>query len=147
MIEELHLLNIPENLVKIAEFIIMNLEDNGYFRMELREVSEILEVQYKEVEKSLEIVQSLEPPGIGARNLQECLLIQTKKLYKDKNLQNIIQKYWDLLIKKKYSEIAQKMKINEKSVHLVIEKIKKLNPYPLINSQKKSLKKLFQKAK
>ncbi|HOK56312.1 MAG TPA: RNA polymerase factor sigma-54 [bacterium] len=147
LIEDLHLLNIPEKLMKIGEFIIMNLEDNGYFKMDLKEVSEILNVKYEEVNETLKIIQTLEPYGIGARNLQECLLIQIKRLYKDNELFEIVQKHWDLLTKRKYKEIALKMKINEKSVLLLLEKIKKLNPYPLTSSQKKLIKKIIPEGK
>ncbi|MFN4226589.1 MAG: RNA polymerase factor sigma-54 [Candidatus Ratteibacteria bacterium] len=144
LIDELHLLNIPKNLMKICEFVIMNLEDNGYFKMDLKGVSKILNVSEKEVEKSLKIVQSLEPTGIGARSLQECLLLQIKKYFKDdKNLITIVQNYWDLLVKKKYEKIAQKLKISEESIKDIIEKIKKLNPSPIINSKKPIRKKII----
>ncbi|MCM8811415.1 MAG: hypothetical protein NC917_07225, partial [Candidatus Omnitrophica bacterium] len=141
LIEELHLLNIPKNLLEISEFIIMNLEDNGYFKMELKEISKILNVSEKDIEKSLKIVQSLEPTGIGARNLQECLLLQVKKFFKDdKNLITIVQNYWDLLVKKKYKKIAQKLRISEESVKDIIEKIRKLSPFPAVNFKKPNIR-------
>ena len=141
LIEELHLLNIPKNLLEISEFIIMNLEDNGYFKMELKEISKILNVSEKDIEKSLKIVQSLEPTGIGARNLQECLLLQVKKFFKDdKNLITIVQNYWDLLVKKKYKKIAQKLRISVESVKDIIEKIRKLSPFPAVNFKKPNIR-------
>jgi RNA polymerase sigma-54 factor len=147
LIDELHLLNIPEKLVKISEFIIMNLEDNGYFKMDLKEVSEILNVKYEEVEDALKIIQTMEPAGIGARDLKECLLLQIERLYKDNELFLIVQKYWHLIIKRKYREIALKMKKDEKYIKLQIEKLKKLNPYPFMNSQKVFVKKIIPEGK
>lgn len=136
LIQQLHLLNIPKELIDIGEFIIFNLEDNGYFKMDLMEVSEILNVKYERVEDALRIIQNLEPPGIGARNLKECLLIQAKKIYNDKILEEIIEKNWDFLKKRKFKDICKNLKIDEKTLNEKMEKLKKLNPNPLnLNNQ------------
>ncbi len=132
LIEQLNLLNIPEDIIEIGKFIIMNLEDNGYFKMSIEEVAEILNVKYKDVEKTLKIIQSLEPAGVAARNLQECFLIQARRYHKDGILIKIIENYWDLLTKRKFKEISEKMGVKEEIIEkTIIEKLKKLNPYPL----------------
>ncbi|MCS7180246.1 MAG: hypothetical protein NZ891_02715, partial [bacterium] len=100
ILNQLYFSNIEEELMKICEFIIFNLEENGYFKIEIEEVSKILKVEKKKVEEALKIIQSFDPPGIGARNLQECFLIQIERYYKeDTLLKEIVEKEWDLLSK------------------------------------------------
>ncbi|MGC8976173.1 MAG: RNA polymerase factor sigma-54 [Candidatus Ratteibacteria bacterium] len=146
LIYQLHMLELPEKIMKIGEFIIMNLEEDGYFKMDLKEVAEILNVDYKEVLEALEKVQSLEPVGIGSRSLKECLLIQAKRILKDDLLIRIIEKHWDLLLKRKFKEIGEKVGIKEEKIKTIIDKLKKLNPYPL-NFKNQFLKKIVPEGK
>ncbi|MCM8819159.1 MAG: RNA polymerase factor sigma-54 [Candidatus Omnitrophica bacterium] len=131
LIEQLNLLDIPEKFVEIGKYIIYNLEKNGYFKMSINEVANIFNADFKDVENVLSIIQSLEPAGVGARDLRECLLIQAKRYFKDNILVEIIEKYWDLLIKRKFKTIAKKMKVEEKFIKECVEKLKKLNPNPI----------------
>jgi len=139
--EQLYFIEMGEKTKEICEFIIENLENNGYFKMEINEVSEILNVDYKDVEEALKIIQSLEPAGIGARNLKECFLIQAKR-NKDEMLFKFIEECWELLLKRKFNEIGKKMKLDEKEIKNIIEKLKKLNPNPL-NLDKKIERKII----
>lgn len=142
LIEQLHLLDIPEKFVEIGEYIIYNLEKNGYFKMDINEVAEILNVSLEEVESTLKIIQTLEPAGVGARNLQECLLIQAKRYFKDPILIEIVEKYWELLLKRKFKMIAEKMRVEEKFIEEYIEKLKKLSSSP-VNENTKFIKRLI----
>lgn len=143
LIHQLNMLDIPERIAKIGEFIIMNLEENGYFKMDLNDVGKMLNVKYEEVLEALGKVQSLEPIGVGARNLQECFLIQAKN-FKDKILCQIIEKNWDLLIKRKFKEICKNIGLSNEQI--IIDKIKKLNPYPL-NLNTPSLRRIIPEGK
>ncbi|MGC9031753.1 MAG: hypothetical protein ACP5H7_03265, partial [Minisyncoccia bacterium] len=146
LIYQLHMLELPEKIMKIGEFIIMNLEEDGYFKMDLKEVAEILNVDYKEVLETLEKVQSLEPVGIGSRSLKECLLIQAKRILNDDLLIRIIEKHWDLLLKRKFKKIGEKVGIEEEKIKPIIDKLKKLNPHPL-NYKNQFLKKIVPEGK
>jgi RNA polymerase sigma-54 factor len=139
--EQLYFIEMSEKTKEICEFIIENLEDNGYFKMEIKEVSEILNVDYKDVEEALKIIQTLEPAGIGARDLKECFLIQAKR-NRDEMLFKFIEECWGLLLKRKFNEIGKKMKLDEKEIKIIIEKLKKLNPNPL-NLDKKIERKII----
>ena len=139
--EQLYFIEMSEKTKNICEFIIENLEDNGYFKMEIKEVSKILNVDYKDVEEALKIIQSLEPAGIGARDLKECFLIQAKR-NRDEMLFKFIEECWELLLKRKFNEIGKKMKLDEKEIKNIIEKLKKLNPNPL-NLDKKIERKVI----
>ena len=139
--EQLYFIEMGEKTKNICEFIIENLEDNGYFKMEINEVSKILNVDYKDVEEALKIIQTLEPAGIGARDLKECFLIQAKR-NRDEMLFKFIEECWELLLKRKFNEIGKKMKLDEKEIKIIIEKLKKLNPNPL-NLDKKIERKII----
>ncbi len=131
LIQQLHININSEELIKIGEFIIQNLNEKGYLEISTGEIATILEVDEGRVKQALEKVQSLDPAGIGARNLKECFLLQIKRNYsKDEILKKIIQDCWNLLIKRKISDIAEKLKIPREEVEKKIEKLKKLNPYP-----------------
>ena len=70
----------------IVEFLINSLDENGYLHINIEEVTTILAVTHQEVEQSIRIIQGLEPAGIGACNLQECLLLQIKRRMNETNL-------------------------------------------------------------
>lgn len=122
---------------KIGESIIGNLDDNGYLRISLTEIAQKLKTSKSKVEKMLALVQTLDPSGIGARNLRECLLIQLYRTKKSKNslCYQIVDKYLYLLEKKRFNFIAKKLSSSDKKVS--VEKVKqtvgeiaKLEPKP-----------------
>lgn len=116
---------------KIAKYIIQCIDDNGYFREEPYEVASLLDVSLKRVEKALQLVQSLEPAGIGARNIKECLLIQLiRKNILCHKLEVIIEEHLELLADFRYKEIARRIKIKEEEVIKLHQVIRNLNPKP-----------------
>lgn len=132
LVQQLRINVDSEQMIKTGEFIIYNLNEKGYLEISTSEIASILQVDEDIVEKSLKLVQSLNPPGIGARNLRESLLLQVKRKYpEDKILAKIFEECWELLTKRKFKEISKKLKISEDEVEEKIEKIKKLNPYPV----------------
>ncbi|RKY31690.1 MAG: RNA polymerase sigma-54 factor [Candidatus Omnitrophota bacterium] len=132
LIQQLHINVDSESLIKIGEIIIENLENDGYLRIPLEEIAENLKVSEEKVEEALEAVQNLEPAGIGARNLQECLLLQLRRKEGESSLAfQIVKQFWDELIKRKYSEISSKLKVSVEKIKEEIKKLKKLNPYPV----------------
>ena len=139
LMEQIHLSSIDEEDLKIAEYIIGNLDNDGYLRREIKAIVDDLAFSqgiYTTQEKVKEIlenyVQKLDPAGVGARNLQECLLLQIeKKVSRDKAVilaGNILRHQFDALTNKHYGKIINKYDIEEKDLKEALEVISKLSP-------------------
>ncbi|WP_299180009.1 RNA polymerase factor sigma-54 [uncultured Chryseobacterium sp.] len=137
--EQIHLVNINEEDLKIAEYIIGNLDTDGYLRREIKSIvddlafSQGIYTTKEKVEDILEnYIQKLDPPGVGARNLQECLLLQIeKKVSSDKAVSlaaNILRFQFDALTNKHYNKIIQKYDIEEEDLKDALEEISRLSP-------------------
>jgi len=137
---QLGMRNISEKEKQIALFIIGNLDDSGYLRRDLTSLVDDLAFTQNimtdrhETEKVLSIIQSFDPPGVGARNLQECLLIQIKKLNKQDKAtelaEKILTRFFNEFTKKHYSKIIKRMEISEEELKEAINVILELNPKP-----------------
>lgn len=139
LLEQIRLINIEEEDQKIAEYLIGNLDTDGYLRRELKSIVDDLAFSvglYTTTEKLEEIlenyVQKLDPPGVGARNLQECLLLQIeKKVSADKAVTlaaQILRNQFDALTNKHYNKIMQKYDVDEEDLKDALEEISKLSP-------------------
>ncbi|RKY36902.1 MAG: RNA polymerase sigma-54 factor [Candidatus Omnitrophota bacterium] len=125
--------NKPEDL-QIAEQIIGNIDDNGYLSCSIEEISQTLHCTKELVAKILEQVQSLEPAGIGARDLKECLLIQLKSKGRGNSPESlIISNFLTELATRKYTKISKALKISLSQVKKYALKISDLNPKPCKN--------------
>ena len=137
-----------EKQLLIAKYIIGNLDDSGYLRRELFNIvddlafSQNINTNEKELLTALKEIQNLEPSGVGARDLKECLLIQLKKKSRTisiKTAEVILEKCFEQFTKKHYSKIAKKLDIDDKAIKDAFAEIVKLNPKPgnsLIESTK-----------
>ena len=128
-----------EKHLVIAEQIIGNLDESGYLRRELFNIvddlafSQNILTTEKELEQVLLEVQELDPPGVGARDLQECLLIQLRKKKKTistKTAEVILEKCFESFKKKHYKKIEQKLDIDTTAIKEAMAEIVKLNPKP-----------------
>ncbi|WP_099190879.1 RNA polymerase factor sigma-54 [Tepidibacter mesophilus] len=123
--------NLNKKDKEIVEYIIDSIDDQGYFKSDIEEIANILKTTKENLIKNLKVVQTLEPSGIGARSIEECLIIQLKeKNIQDDLLENIIENDLKLLADKKYKEVCKKYRINMEKCIEVINIIKKLNPKP-----------------
>ena len=101
----------PEPINTIAREIIGNLDENGYLKVPLEEIAQANGYDMKDVEKALDIVQHLDPIGVGARDLKECLMIQVHHYgYTGTPVETIINEHLDLLRNHNYNELAKKLK-------------------------------------
>tara|TARA_B110000014_G_scaffold264338_1_gene265062 strand:+ start:3047 stop:4495 length:1449 start_codon:yes stop_codon:yes gene_type:complete len=123
----------------IALQIIGNLDDSGYLRREIFNLvddlafSQNIVATEQEIEEVLYIIQALEPAGVGARDLKECLLIQLKKKNKTipiKTAEVILERFFEEFTKKHYNKITTRLDIEENDVKDAIDEIVKLNPKP-----------------
>ena len=124
----------------ICEFLIGSIDESGYLRREIEDIIDDLAFTQNIVANNTQIlsvlkkIQDLDPPGVGARSLQECLLIQLKRKNNEKesiiNSINLIENEFELFSKKKFSRITEKLNLSEEDLKLVVEEISKLNPKP-----------------
>lgn len=129
-----------ERELQIARTIIGNLDDSGYLRREALNIVDDLAfaqniiTEEEEVERLLEVVQGLDPAGVGARDLQECLLIQIRRkpqmTVELKTAEKVIEDHFDEFTKKHYNKIIKKLDITEADLKEAVDEIVKLNPKP-----------------
>ena len=129
--EQLSYFKIETKIREICIFIINNLNKKGYLELSKIEIKDILEVSDKELEEAFDIIHNLEPYGVGAYSLEECLKIQLKaKKVIDEKLFLFIDNYLYFLADKKYNLIKEKLNINDDILFSYIDIIKSLNPIP-----------------
>lgn len=126
LLEQLGTFVLDEEEKNIGEIIIYSLDKDGYLRDNIDEIADITHQDVKKIKKILKIIQTFEPVGIGARNLQECLLLQTQ----DDFVKKIIKNYMEDIYKNNINKIAKNEKKDIEFVKNVLEYIKKLNPRP-----------------
>ena len=125
--------------LEIAHFLVGSIDQTGYLRRELLDIVDDLAFtmgiysDVESIEKILKTIHLLDPPGVGARNLQETLTIQLKKKKSSSSINTaikIIENNFDMFIKKHYQKIILKLNINENDLKIAIKEIEKLNPKP-----------------
>lgn len=131
LLEQLDFVFDDAQQLQLAKYIVALLDASGYLRVSLTEIAKLMHTNLAEVEKVLSKIQLLEPTGIGARDLQECLMLQAKKI----NLYHglvavIIDKYLLFVAKGKIKEIALAEKTEPCKVQEAIDIIRKFNPKP-----------------
>jgi RNA polymerase sigma-54 factor len=127
---------LPAQDAPLIEYLVGNLDEDGYLGCTLEEVAQLFEVPLQRVQSVLEALQSQEPAGIGARNVRECLLLQLRHLEADEEQEAvvapIITNYLTLLGQGKYHQIARKLGIPRQRVEKAAAFIKeRLTPFPL----------------
>jgi RNA polymerase sigma-54 factor len=117
--------------VAIGDYVIGSLDESGYLTCDLDEIAHTFGVTIEEVDRVLELIQAFDPPGVGARNLQECLLLQLRFRGEEDSLSaRIIRDHFDEFKQKKYVEIARKLKISVQDVQDQCKVISTLDPKP-----------------
>lgn len=137
---QLSLRNLTEKQKILGEYILGNIDEDGYLRREPANIVDDLaflqniETDEEELEEVLRIIQDLEPAGIGARNLKECLLLQIeKKDTSEPSLElahRILESYFEEFTKRHYDKIIGRLGISETKLKDAIDEILKLNPKP-----------------
>ncbi len=146
--QQLGLKDISETEYTIGNYLIGCLDEDGYIRRELDLIVDDLAFNYnitatlKEVESALKIIQGFDPPGVGARNLQECLLIQLeRKVEKTKEVvlaMDVIKNHMEEFSKKHYDKILKRLEIDNEELKDIITEITHLNPRPGNSDSKES---------
>ncbi len=122
---------IDEKQKLLVTFLIGSLEPDGYLRLSIKDIADFLGISEAEVQEALKVIWSMDPPGMGARSLQECLRLQLIAKRKEKSLAlRIISEAWDLFEKLKLPEIARLCGVEVREVQAAIEEIRTLHPKP-----------------
>ena len=136
---QLNTFSLTEEEEEIAEFLVGSIDESGYIRRSLADIVDDLAftqniyTDVKNVEKVLHIVHQLDPAGVGARNLQECLSIQLHRKEKNPDVElaiDIVDKAFDQFTKKHYKKLLQKFDVTELQLKDAIDQIEHLNPKP-----------------
>jgi RNA polymerase sigma-54 factor len=135
---QMQLTPFSETDMLIAEAIIDAINDDGFLSMDieeiLKELPEELEVELDEVTAVLHRIQYFDPPGVGARDVRESLLLQLKQLAVDSPLKDaaidLIQNHFDLLANRDFPQLIRRLKIGEEELKAIIATIQSLNPRP-----------------
>jgi RNA polymerase sigma-54 factor len=123
--------NVDTVIKKIASFIIGNLNEQGYLEISALEAAQILGIPVARVESALKLVQSLDPAGVGARNLCECLKIQLDRSGEiDPLVYHIVQNHIEDLAYNRYQKVATYLQVSGEKVKACFKKIKFLDPKP-----------------
>ena len=140
VLSQLGMLELDEHSYKIAEQIVGSLDDDGYLRRELTSIADDLAfrqgltVEEKEIEAIIQQIQQFDPPGVCARDLKECLLLQLKKKLREgvavELAIQVLSKYFDEFTKKHYEKIQRGLNLTDDQIRDVINQIIKLNPKP-----------------
>ena len=137
--EQLSTFNLEPEQYLIAEYLVGSLDESGYLRRPTEDIIDDLAfsvglfINEEQLKKALMTIQQLDPAGIGARDIAECLSLQLKRQAKNPSRDlaiKIIDESFDLFSKKHFEKILQKHKIEEEALKLAISKIERLNPKP-----------------
>ena len=139
LISQLKTINLDEDDMKIAEFLVGSIDNSGYIRLENDEIiddlafTQNINTDENKILKILKIIQSFDPPGVGAQSLKSCLAIQLKrkeKTYITNLAIDIIENSFEQFSKKHYQKLLNKYSISEDILKEIISLISKLNPKP-----------------
>lgn len=122
---------IPARQKLLVHFLIGSLSSNGYLRLPLQDLAEFAEVTIYEMEEALNVIWHMDPPGIGARDLRECMLLQLRSQHKQDSLaMRILDETWNLFERLKIPELSRHFGVEPKIIQDAIETLRTINPKP-----------------
>ena len=131
LISQLRLLNLSEHIKKQVQYFIYHVNENGYLTEDVEELCLDIKITSTKGREILSLLQSLEPVGVGARNLQECLLLQLKKSPEKNELaEMIVAEYMEAFANKRWKIISNKLSISLEEIQKVHDVIQQLEPRP-----------------
>ncbi|MCG2610122.1 RNA polymerase factor sigma-54 [Flavobacterium sp. SM15] len=139
LINQLNTFILSDDQREIAEFLVGSIDDMGYIRRSIQDIvddmafTQGIYTDEKKVEQILQIIHQLEPAGVGARDLQECLLLQLRHKTPTDSVSlaiNVIENQFDAFTKKHYEKLLQKFDVSQEQLRKAIDEIEKLNPKP-----------------
>ncbi len=139
LMNQLYTFTLDDTEWGIAEFLVGSIDESGYIRRPIEEITDDLAfsqsifVENEVVEKVLHKVQDLDPPGVGARSLQECLILQLRRKPQTESVRlaiDILEQSFEAFSKKHYDRLTHKFQLNEDQLREAMSEIERLNPKP-----------------
>ena len=140
LVEQLGYRNLSEREMRLAVYLVGSIDEDGYLRRDLESVADDiaftigLETSAGELERILGVIHELEPAGIGARDLRECLLLQIEQLPLNTRARRLARKiltnYFDEFVKKHYEKLMARLQVSEEDFREAIAEIRRLSPKP-----------------
>ena len=139
LLTQLGFRNLNEHQMAVGRYLVCSIDEDGYLRRDLDSIvddiafRENIETDYEEVSYLLSIIQQFDPPGVGARDLRECLTIQLRKMKQTEDVTNalsILNDHFSEFTNKHFQKIMSRMGISEEQLKAAINRIIKLNPTP-----------------
>ena len=140
LVEQLGYRNLSEREMRLATYLVGSIDEDGYLRRELDAIADDIaftlgiETTAEELERLLDVIHDLEPAGIGARNLRECLLLQMGQLPMNtparRLARRILTDYFDEFVKKHYEQLISRLQVSEEEFRDAIAEIRRLTPKP-----------------
>ncbi|HTH47607.1 MAG TPA: RNA polymerase sigma-54 factor [Candidatus Limnocylindria bacterium] len=131
LLEQVRTSDLDERVRQVAELLVGNIDDYGYLQSGLSELSFSTGLSLEDLEAALKVVQSFQPPGVGARDLRECLLLQLERAGRQESLEYaIIRDHMESLGKRRYPEIARQLGISAGEAQRLAGNIAHLDPRP-----------------
>jgi RNA polymerase sigma-54 factor len=131
LLEQARLLEEDPEVITALEFVLGSLDDSGLLTSSPSDLALMAQLPFPTIQKAVTLLRGLDPPGIGAESVQECLLLQLKRKGMENSLAaKIIRKQWKLLLRRRIPDIARAFRVATNEVEEAIEEIAKLDPAP-----------------
>ncbi len=139
LLDQLHLKTIPAEMMELAEYVVGNVDQDGYLRREVEAMvddysfQQGVQVADADMAAAVALVQHLDPPGIGATNLQECLILQLQRKTQTDEVKiaiEVLQNCFEEFSKRHYDKVMKRLSITEETFRKAVGEIVKLNPKP-----------------
>lgn len=131
LLEQARLVEDDPQVITTLEFVLGSLDDKGFLDSTPSDLALMAQMPLHQIQKAIDLLKSLDPPGIGAANTQDCLVLQLERKGMGKSLAvRIIRKQWKLLLRRRIPEIARAFRVSTHEVEDAIEEISKLDPAP-----------------
>jgi len=131
LLEQVRESNLPQDQWHVAELLIGNIDDYGYLKASLEELSATANVPVDKIQAALSVIQTFDPPGVGARDLRECLMLQLERSKQENTLEyRIVRDYMEALGKRRIPEISRGTACELDEVQEALERIARLEPRP-----------------
>lgn len=131
LLDQVRNADLDDRQQQVAELIVGNIDDHGYLQSSIAELSFSTGIPVQELEEALTTVQTFQPPGVGARDLRECLLLQLERIGKKDSLEyRVLRDHMESLGKRRFPEIARQLGISVLDAQAVAGRIARLDPRP-----------------